>query len=251
LTKIDNAGIMGKYIINSEIFKNKEEITERCRQIIDKNKDKKKVGKKDLAFLMDLLSYHPNKDEKLKDIKRVYVGMDLNGVHLCFWIEDKKGFSDDISFHACIKHIPFSENKKMDLKMPFGKYKGQSIYDINDPSYLEWLYNADFIDRGLKTKIGQFLRFGHIPFNPIAYKFDKQKIAARKKTTEAEAPAVETPMVEFKKVEVPMMENTMVETTMVEAQKLEPKIVEPTRGKFKNYISDFIKKLKELRTKEI
>ena len=33
---------MGKYIINSEIFKNKEEITERCRQIIDKNKDKKK-----------------------------------------------------------------------------------------------------------------------------------------------------------------------------------------------------------------
>jgi len=234
---------MGKYIINNEIFKNKEEITERCRYIIDRNKDKKKVGKKDLAFLMDLLSYHPNKDEKLKDIKRVYVGMDLNGVHLCLWIEDKKGFSDDISFHACIKHIPFSENKKMDLKMPFGKYKGQSIYDINDSSYLEWLYNADFVDRGLKTKIGQFLRFGHVPFNPIAYKFDKQKLAARKKTT---ALVVDTPLVEFKQVEVPVLKNTMAEP-----QKLETTIVEPARGKFKNYISDFIKKLKELRTKEV
>lgn len=249
---------MGKYIINNEIFKNKEEITERCRQIIDRNKDKKKVGKKDLSFLMDLLSYHPNKDEKLKDIKRVYVGMDLNGVHLCLWIEDKKGFSDDISFHSCIKHIPFSENKKMDLKMPFGKYKGQSIYDINDSSYLEWLYNADFVDRGLKTKIGQFLRFGHVPFNPIAYKFDKQKLAARKKTTEAEAlvvntPMVKSPMVEFKQVQAPVkqVEVPVLKNTMAEPQKLETTIVDPTRGKFKNYISDFIKKLKEMRTKEV
>jgi uncharacterized protein (DUF3820 family) len=241
LTKIDNAGIMGKYIINSEIFKNKEEITERCRQIIDKNKDKKKVGKKDLAFLMDLLSYHPNKDEKLKDIKRVYVGMDSYGVHLCFWIEDKKGFSDDISFHACIKHIPFSENKKMDLKMPFGKYKGQSIYDIDDRQYLEWLYNADFVDRGLKTKVGQFLRFGHVPFNPIAYKFDKQKIAARKKNTEAEALVIDSPM-----VEIPALKDTMVEPRI-----LETTIVEPKKGKIKNYISDFIKKLKERRTIEV
>jgi hypothetical protein len=54
-------------------------------------------------------------------------------------------------------------------------------------------------------------------------------------------------MVEFKKVEVPVKQ---VEAPVLETQKLEPTIVEPKRGKIKNYISDFIKKLKELRTIE-
>lgn len=221
---------MSKYIINDEIFKNKEEITERCREIIDRNKDKNKVGKKDLSFLLDLFNYHPNKEEKTKDLKRVYVDMDSYGTNICFWLENKKGFSDEISFYACIKHIPFSVDKKMDLKFPFGKYKGQSIYDVDDKQYLEWMYNAEFIDRGLKVKIGQFLRFGYIPFNPVAYNFDKKKTAARKKTTEVVTPKIETPQSEVQQVESPI---------------LEPTKIEPEKGKVKNYIGDFIKKVQK------
>lgn len=165
---------MSKYCISEELFKNKAEITERCRGIIESNKSKKKVTAKDLRFLLELFKYHPSKDAKLKDIKRVYVDMDLYGENLCFWIENKKGFSYDISFYSSIRHIPFSEDKKMDLKIPFGKYKNQSIYDIDDKEYFEWLYERKDLDRGLKVKLGQFLRFGYVPFNPVAY--SKKKV---------------------------------------------------------------------------
>lgn len=166
---------MSKYLINQEFFNNKKEIVEKCQNIIDRNIDKKEIIGKDKEFLLELFKYHPDCDEKLEELDFIFVDIDNWGKNNCFWIKNKKGFIDDISYHYCIKYIPVNSEKRMDLKLPFGKYKGQSIYEINDNEYLNWLYNkSDFLDRGLKTKIGQFLRFGYIPFNPIAYRAEKK-----------------------------------------------------------------------------
>lgn len=165
---------MSEYVINGEKFKNKNEITERCRKITKKYFDKKVSGK-DLKFIKALFKFHPHSKEKLKNIDYIYVAIDSYNENPCFWIRKKDGFFDDISFYKCIKHIPFSEDKKMDYKFMFGKYKGKSIYDIDDNDYLTWLRSQKWLDRGSKVKIGQFLRFGYIPFNPVAFKAELEK----------------------------------------------------------------------------
>jgi uncharacterized protein (DUF3820 family) len=171
---------MSKYIINNEPFANKEQIINKCRDILSANNGKNMICGKELEFLLALFQFHPCKDDKLKNLKRVFVGIDLFETNLCFWLENNKGFIDDISFHSCVTNIPFGENQKINLKIPFGKYKGQSIYEVNDNDYLEWMYNLPDLDRGTKVKIGQFLRFGFIPFNPIAHRAEMKKYAKRR-----------------------------------------------------------------------
>lgn len=50
-------------------------------------------------------------------------------------------------------------------KMPFGKYKGIAMMDINDTSYMEWLWCRDNLDNILKDKIRFCLDFGYS--NPL------------------------------------------------------------------------------------
>lgn len=171
---------MEKYVINCETFNNKNEITERCRNIVNNNIGNDLMGD-DLKFMMQILRYHEDK-EKLIGAKRIFIEIDQKYQNNpCCYIEYITGEIDDISWTKCILGIPFGENYQIEWKMPFGKYKGESLYVIfeKDPEYLKWVVNQ-VKTRDLKVKINQMIRYGHIPYNPIAH---QHAIEKKKKTT--------------------------------------------------------------------
>lgn len=158
-----------RYKIYDKVFKNKNLIIDECRNIINGYKNNSKLNERDYNFMMEVFKHHPKFELKTKYIKYLYVGLDDWGNNYCFYIKNENGTCDDISYHYSIQNIPVECNKKSDFRFPFGKYKGQSIYDIDDKQYLEWLTNSDFLDRTTKVKINQFIKYGYIPFNPVAY----------------------------------------------------------------------------------
>jgi uncharacterized protein (DUF3820 family) len=163
---------MSKYIINNEEYLTKNEITLRCREIVNRNFRSVILGD-ELKFILEVLSFHPNKN-KLVDSRAFSVDMDMMNENPCIYIRYENGRLDDISWTKCIEHIPFNEDKKRECKMPFGKYKGISLYDIydNDKSYLMYLSGAGFLKRGLLVKVNQMLKYGYIPFNPVAIRHE-------------------------------------------------------------------------------
>jgi uncharacterized protein (DUF3820 family) len=162
-----------KYKINNLEFINKGQITEHCRDIMNRNSNKILSGS-DLEFILEILSYHSNKT-KLNEFKFIKVDEDKYHKNLCLWIykETKTGKEvvTDISWTKCIGNIPFSPEKIVDYNFKFGKYKGKSIYDINDNQYIEWvLENLTELKRGDKILLNQYLKYGYIPYNPMFYK---------------------------------------------------------------------------------
>lgn len=163
-----------KYKISNKEFKNKKEITIFCRELIKRNEDKVLEGE-DLEFMIELAKHHKNND-KLKDYSYLKIETDKWGMNYCVWIyKEKKNnlFKDDLSWTSCISNMPFETEIKVDYTFKFGKYKGQSIYDINDRGYLEWLLSGDFLNRGDKILINQFYKWGYIPYNPMFFKNKK------------------------------------------------------------------------------
>lgn len=165
-----------KYVINEEVFQNKGEITERCRSIIASNVGNNLSGS-DLEFMIQILKFHPSPD-KLMCTKRIFVSIDNHyKKNHCLYIEYLNGRIDDASWTKSVLHIPFGEKYQIEWKMRFGKHKDKSLYDIyeEDKEYLQWLSRQEWVDRGLKVKINQMLRYGHIPYNPIAHKHELEK----------------------------------------------------------------------------
>lgn len=166
---------MERYIINCESFNNKNEITDKCREIVNRNIGKDLSGT-DLEFMIQIFKFHPDKD-RLICAKRIFVDLDNKYQNNpCCYIEYITGEINDISWTKCILGIPFGENNKIEWKMPFGQYSGESLYEIydKDPQYLQWVVNK-VTSRDLKIKINQMIRYGHIPYNPIAHMHAIQK----------------------------------------------------------------------------
>lgn len=160
------------YQIGKLTFNTKNEITEKCRDIIKRN-IKKDLDEDDLAFILELFKHHPDK-EKYLNIKRIFVDIDGYGKNHCFYVQYTNTRVSDISFTKCITNIPFGEKYKIEFFLPFGKYKGQSIYDVfqNDDKYIRWFATIK-LNRETKVKVNQFLRYGYVPFNPVAEKKKK------------------------------------------------------------------------------
>jgi hypothetical protein len=166
-----------KYTIRNIEFKNKTSIIAYCRELIARNQYKKLCGD-DLDFMLELLSYHNDKS-KLDNYKYIMVDDDKHHKNLCLWVykETKSGLlvCDDISWTHSINNIPVNSPKNMDYVFKFGKYKGISIYDIQDRKYIEWvLVNVVNLNRGDKVLLNQYLKYGYIPFNPIFIKNAKK-----------------------------------------------------------------------------
>ena len=162
------------YIILDKELKNKNEITNECRSIVEKNIDKELSGY-DYDFIIEVLKNHPNWETKSKNMISLKVQKDFYDKNYCFFIYYKNGTCDDVSYHYAIRNIKVDTDRKIDLIMPFGKYKGISIYEINDKKYLEWTLTIPNLTRDLKVKIGQYIRYGYIPFNPVALTKSIQK----------------------------------------------------------------------------
>lgn len=161
-----------KYRVNNLEFKNKKEITNYCRDIMERNSGDILSGD-DLEFILEILSYHSRKD-KLDGFSYIKVDLDKWERNLCLWIYKKtkagEDVVDDISWTHCINNIPFSSEKRIDYIFSFGQYKGMSIYDIDDEQYLNWLVSSDWLKRGDKTLINQFIKWGYIPYNALFFK---------------------------------------------------------------------------------
>jgi uncharacterized protein (DUF3820 family) len=164
---------MAKYRINNIDFNTKDEITKHCRVIINGSVDQI-LSEGDHEFIMAVLRYHPKFKKKVSGMSHLYVDKNMNNDSAIF-IMKQNGRFDDISITKCISCVPFNQDKPMELVMPFGKYKDQSIYDIDDNSYFEWLYKQKWLDAGMKIKIGQFLRYGFIPYTPKSYGYFNKK----------------------------------------------------------------------------
>jgi hypothetical protein len=163
------------YTILEKEFKNKNAIIDECRNIVERNIDKELKGD-DYNFIIEVLKNHPNWKIKSKGLESIKVMYDKYELNYCLWLKKQNGTYTDVSYHRCVKYIKVVSSINIDLILPFGKHKGKSIYDINDENYLKWLVDLPNLSRDLKVKIGQFLRYGYIPYNPIASAYNKKQM---------------------------------------------------------------------------
>lgn len=89
-----------KYILGGEGFQNWEQVITKIRTIL--HKGARVLNGSELAFALDLLEYHPNKDKKKIDgIKNIKVGVPEFGSWFCFIIVDLNGNEQDFSYKKC------------------------------------------------------------------------------------------------------------------------------------------------------
>ena len=76
------------------------------RRIINDTKDNEKLNDKDRKFILDLLKYHHNYEEKCKDLDYITVGKPENyDSSRCFIIVNKKNEKKDFSAQKCISNL--------------------------------------------------------------------------------------------------------------------------------------------------
>ena len=106
---LDNAITLG-----GKEFKNADLIKSETKRILDKYKDGEKLEKYDKDFVMDLLKYHHNYEEKIKNMDYICVDRNEDFKYTrCFFIVDKNGNKKDFSSVKCIENIKdkLKENK--------------------------------------------------------------------------------------------------------------------------------------------
>ena len=76
-----------------------------------------------------------------------------------FLMTNKRGKTDNVSLHRCINKIPSADEAITEYVLNFGKYKGMSVKDIDDKTYLWWLVNNDILyNKRVKTFIESHVR---------------------------------------------------------------------------------------------
>ena len=106
----DKISLGGKEYNNIDLVKNE------TKNILNKYKDGEKLENEDKNFILDLLKYHHNHDEKIKNMD--YIMVDRNEkfqFSRCFFIVDKNGNKTDFSSKKCIENI-MDELREKDKK---------------------------------------------------------------------------------------------------------------------------------------
>ncbi len=151
---------MNKYKILDVEFTNKNEIKNYIKEMLINDNINQ-------PFIKELIKYYDNTEDIESFINSFKSFVALKNEYNKYGIYGLK--SNDtltpISYIRCVNNIPFSDDKRIEYVFKFGKYKGQSIYDINDRQYIEWCLGANFLDRKDKIYLNQFLKYGYIPFN--------------------------------------------------------------------------------------
>ena len=177
---------MGKYKINNQVFSSKEKIVEKIRSLERKYDDYEPIGDADKRFLIEIFRFHPNFEDKMDGMTDLVFAESVhyNGRTRCIFVaygENNEDIRDrpmdDISWVECMKNIPVPTKHRIHFKFTFGKHKGKTIEEVNniDRAYLLWITNSEFKNRSVKIKVGQFLKYNYIPYNPIAHKKEKEK----------------------------------------------------------------------------
>ena len=106
-----------KISLGKKEYCNMDEVKIETKKILNKYKDGEKLEDDDKNFVLDLLKYHHNYDEKIKDMD--YITVDSSEKYKftrCFYIVDKNGNKTDFSSKKCIENIMDDLNKNKDKK---------------------------------------------------------------------------------------------------------------------------------------
>ena len=87
-------------------YTNTDIIKSDTKNILNKYKDKEELKDEDKDFILDLLKYHHNYEEKVKDMDHIIVDSNPNYKYSrCFYIVDKYNNKKDFSSKKCIENI--------------------------------------------------------------------------------------------------------------------------------------------------
>jgi len=110
--RVDPNELKKEVTLGDETFDDLSKIKTRMRRILSTSKDGEKVGSPDSEFILDLLKYHKNHDEKIKDLSYITTGKhDEHDYSRCFFIVKNDGTKVDFSVHKCIERFG-NENRK-------------------------------------------------------------------------------------------------------------------------------------------
>ena len=87
-------------------FNNIDLIKSETKKILNKYKDNENLKGDDKDFILDLLKYHHNYEEKVKDMDYITVGSNEKYKYSkCFFVVDKNGKRTDFSTKKCINNL--------------------------------------------------------------------------------------------------------------------------------------------------
>jgi hypothetical protein len=105
-TNNNNTELKKEVILGEQKFQDAALIKAETRKIINDTKDYEKLKDKDQKFILDLLKYHHNYEDKCKDLDYVTVGKPENyDSSRCFVIVNKKNEKKDFSVQKCIDNL--------------------------------------------------------------------------------------------------------------------------------------------------
>ena len=94
-------------------YNNIDLVKSHTRQLISKYKDNEELKGEDKEFILDLLKYHHNYEEKVKDMEYIIVAPnEEHKFSRCFFIIDKYKNKKDFSSKKCIENIIKKINKE-------------------------------------------------------------------------------------------------------------------------------------------
>ena len=92
--------------LGDEKFDDAALIKAEARKIINDTKDNEKLNEKNQKFILDLLKYHHNHEDKCKDLDYITVGKPENyDSSRCFLVVNKKNEKKDFSIQKCIDNL--------------------------------------------------------------------------------------------------------------------------------------------------
>ena len=110
---IENVTFKEEVILGGEKFADTGVIRTKARRIITDTKDGEKLKEKEQKFILDLLKYHHNYEEKSKDLDYITVGKPENYEESrCFIIVNKNNEKKDFSVQKCIDNLVTKINEE-------------------------------------------------------------------------------------------------------------------------------------------
>lgn len=95
-----------KIILGGKEFNNIDLIKKESKRILNKYQNGQKLENDDNNFMLDLVKYHNNYDEKIKNMDYICADQHQNFKYSrCFYIVDKSGNKVDFSIKKCIENI--------------------------------------------------------------------------------------------------------------------------------------------------
>lgn len=111
--KVDPNYLRNPVNLGDETYSDLTKVKSRARKILTSTKDGDKVPASDQQFLIDVLKYHRNFDEKAKNISHFTTGKPKeHDYSRCFFIVREDGSQEDFSVGKCIDRIGYDNKKK-------------------------------------------------------------------------------------------------------------------------------------------